>query len=563
MAIVLYVLTAISLAWLLAFLLGRRLSKVWLILLGVSPVVLIYVLNPEFRVYSFHSFMHAGIVYQILNGNIPPPDPLLAGHVTAYPWGAHLVAAGISRLGNVTPFLAIAIMNVGSLVLVMILIYKISQFLIDDEKTNILSVVISIYGITFMNPSFMKLLGAGIPTEFRGVPILLKFITINVLPLGLVAFLLFVYSVLRLEKTGRAIPNVPILLVSILGVGYVYPAFLPGVGVSLALAWIASLVCFKREAVRWNLSTLAFTTATLIVAVLAVRPYLASMTAGTVNQMQVFSGRMVAANLKKYAVVAVPILVVLLANYRAFRRVDPKALLFLVIVVVSTAGAYLAIHLNMDNEYKFLLLSTVTLGILGGVAFGQLAQRFRGLRAIAVFILLALFLFPTFRFVKLKLVQERAGRPSQAFVEKGRSIRSTDGEADQFYQWIKANTDRRSAFIDRELEIPTLAERALFIGIGSREPGQRKGFGPVDMILRLQSGYPARLLDTRTTIVDKVYTGRQPLKPAELEEVRSLRDGLYVVARTTGEPTALDTTMFRKVFASSQGNLNLYELNPR
>ena len=258
-----------------------------------------------------------------------------------------------------------------------------------------------------------------------------------------------------------------------------------------------------------------------------------------------------------------PILVVLLANYRAFRRVDPKALLFLVIVVVSTAGAYLAIHLNMDNEYKFLLLSTVTLGILGGVAFGQLAQRFRGLRAIAVFILLALFLFPTFRFVKLKLVQERAGRPSQAFVEEGRSIRSTDGEADQFYQWIKVNTDRRSAFIDRELEIPTLAERALFIGIGSREPGQRKGFGPVDMILRLQSGYPARLLDTRTTIVDKVYTGRQPLKPAELEEVRSLPDGLYVVARTRGEPTALDTTMFRKVFASSQGNFNLYELNPR
>jgi hypothetical protein len=563
MSIVLYALTAVSLAWLLAFLLGKRTGKVWLILLGVSPVVLIYVLNPEFRVYSFHSFMHAGIVYQILNGNIPPPDPLLAGHVTAYPWAAHLVAAGISRLGNVTPFLAIAIINVGSLALVMVLIYKISQFLIDDEKTNILSVVISIYGITFMNPSFMKLLGAGIPTEFRGVPILLKFITINVLPLGLVAFLLFVYSVLRLEKTGRAIPNVPILLASILGVGYVYPAFLPGVGASLALAWIASLVCFKREAVRWNLGTVAFTAATLIVAVLAVRPYLASMTAGTVNQMQVFSGRMVAANLKKYAVVAVPILVVLLANYRAFRRVDPKALLFLVIVVVSTAGAYLAIHLNMDNEYKFLLLSTVTLGILGGVAFGQLAQRFRGLRAIAVFILLALFLFPTFRFVKLKLVQERAGRPSQAFVEKGRSIRSTDGEADQFYQWIKANTDRRSAFIDRELEIPTLAERALFIGIGSREPGQRKGFGPVDMILRLQSGYPARLLDTRTTIVDKVYTGRQPLKPAELEEVRSLRDGLYVVARTTGEPTALDTTMFRKVFASSQGNFNLYELNPR
>ncbi|HVP57161.1 MAG TPA: hypothetical protein VMU02_03600, partial [bacterium] len=106
MAIVFYALTAVTLGWLGFFLAGKRIPKIWLVALGVAPVALIYVLNPEFRVYSFHSFMHAGIIYQILNGNIPPTDPLLAGHAVAYPWGGHLIAAGLSRVFDITPFLS-------------------------------------------------------------------------------------------------------------------------------------------------------------------------------------------------------------------------------------------------------------------------------------------------------------------------------------------------------------------------------------------------------------------------------------------------------------------------
>jgi hypothetical protein len=54
-------------------LLGRKLSSLWLILAGIAPVVIVHVVNPSFRVWSFHSLLHGGIVYQILNGNLPPP----------------------------------------------------------------------------------------------------------------------------------------------------------------------------------------------------------------------------------------------------------------------------------------------------------------------------------------------------------------------------------------------------------------------------------------------------------------------------------------------------------
>jgi hypothetical protein len=562
MALVLYALTAISLGWLALFLAGRRIGKIWLVVLGLAPVILIYALNPEFRVYSFHSFMHAGITYQILNGNLPPTDPLLAGHAVAYPWAAHLVAAGISRIFNITPFLSIAIMNVASLGLTMILIYRISKMLVDDEAANVLSVVISIYGITVANPSLLRLLAINIPTEFRGVPILLKFITINVLPIGLVCFLLFVYLVLRLEIFGRTSLHAPLLLAALLAVGFSYPAFLPGIAASVALAWIATLIFFKRETLRWSLRTLVSTALVLVATGLIVRPYLALTGAGTVSQIEILSRHMVVANAIKYGVVALPLLVVIAVNLRAFRQVNPRALLFLVIVVTATAAAYLAIHLPLDNEYKFLLLSTVTLGILGGVAFAELAKRLRGYKTIVVFVLLALFLFPSFRFVKLKLVQERAGQPSKAFVEKGRSLRSTDPEADQFYQWIKANTGRKSAFVDQELDIPVLAERPLFLGLGKREPGQQKGFGPVDMILRLQSGYPASLLDMRRTIVEKIYAADRPLTSAEMSDILGLPGDLYVVWRARWQDHTLDSPSLQEVFTSQAGNFKLYRFKP-
>ena len=568
MNLVFFAFVAVSLGWLLLFLRGRQAPWPLLIALGVSPVILIYAFNPEFRVYSFHSFMHAGIVYQILNGSVPPPDPLFAGHTVPYPWAAHLVAAGVSRVFNITPFLAIAALNVASLALVMVLIYKISERLVKDRTANTLSVVVAVYAVTFTNPSLMNVLRLQATAEFRGVPILLKFITINVLPVGLVFFLLFVYSMLRLISSGRIFPHGLMLLAAILGVGFFYPAFLPGVGLSLVLAWITNLVLYRKQTLRWTLPALAASVAALLVGVAAVKPYLALLTTGTLGQMNVLEPRMVVGNLVKYLVVALPLIVVIVLNRGAFRRAAAQPLAFLVVTVTATALGYFAIHLNMDNEYKLLLLSTVTLGILGGIAFGDLAGRCRGSRGwrvAAVFLLVAAFLFPTFRFVRMKLVQERAGRPSQEFVEKGRSLRPADSEADQFYVWVKQHTDPRSAFVDRDPSICVLGERATFVPPGGMGQRDRKGFGPVDLILRLQSGYPDDLIRARRAITDKIYEGAA-LGKSELRELRALGTDVYVVVRS-GAPGAgpgaadLAGDLLTEVYASPSGRYKVYRMN--
>jgi large-conductance mechanosensitive channel len=323
-----------------------------------------------------------------------------------------------------------------------------------------------------------------------------------------------------------------------------------------------SLACLKYAHLRWSLKTIASTVISLVVSAVLIRPYLAALSAGTMSQMQVFSGKTMATSIVKYLVVAVPILVIILVNAGAFKRTDPKALIFLAVTIGATACAYVCVHLNLDNEYKFLLLSAVVLGIPGGIAFSRLIERCQGPRAVVVFVLLAFFIFPAVRFVGRKLVQERSGRPSQTYFEKGRSLRSTDTEVDEFYQWIKQHTDRRSGFIDTDLEMPVLAERALFVGIGGREPGQRKGFGPVDMILRQQSGYPHDLLDRRTTILEKTFAKGRPFSKTELSELHGLPGPTYAVWRR-GQAGSVDSVAFEEAFASRQGSLRLYRFRDR
>ena len=97
--------TGVSLAMLLHQNVYRR--KCVHVLFPVFTVMVmgatIYILNPYSRVYSNHGFFHASMTYQILNGSVPPSDPLFAGYPLHYPWAyAFLVAQG-SRMLNISP----------------------------------------------------------------------------------------------------------------------------------------------------------------------------------------------------------------------------------------------------------------------------------------------------------------------------------------------------------------------------------------------------------------------------------------------------------------------------
>jgi hypothetical protein len=551
-----YTLIAGSLLLVLLILSGRRIPKIWLILWGISPVLVVYLLNPDFRIYSFHSFMHGGIVYQIMNGNIPPFDPLVGGYRAHYPWGPHLIAAALSKAFGVTPFYSLAFLNVASLAAVLVLVYRISRQLVEDERYGILAVICSIYGSTMFIPEMLKGLPEGFPAEIRGIPILHKFITLNTLPIGLVCFLLALYSAIRLFKGGRLIGTGILLLASIVGTGFLYPAFLPGI-VAAVLAGIvvaAVLQASGRYRIDWLRVGLIFGATCVALAVL--RPYLTTIGSGTLSNLAIFNWEYVGKNAVKYLLVATPMLVIVLVSWRSLRdRLQRPGLVILSILTIATLGSYVFTHLPLDNEYKFLLLSSVALGILGGAALGTMLERRRKL---LVFVLIALLLIPSFRIVRLRV--SRGRDIASTYVERGTEIHSTNEEEDELYTWIRENTAPNSVFIDRKLEIPVLAQRQLLVATGGTRRVGQKGFGGVNVILQFQSGYDGEMLNTRRRIIDRMYSNPGALSEAEWAEIRSLPGDVYVVGRTLCQCGKQLRAGFESVFTSSDSTYTLYKI---
>jgi hypothetical protein len=554
--ITIYTLIAGSLLLVLLILSGRRIPKIWLILWGISPLLIVYLLNPGFRVYSFHSFMHGGIVYQILNGNIPPLDPLVAGHPVHYPWGPHLIAAGISSIFRITPFYSMALLNMASLVLVLFLIYRISRLLIDDDRAGILAVICSIYGVTMFIPEMLGLLPDGFPAEIRGIPILHKFITLNTLPIGLVCFLLALYAAIRLLRGSRLVGTGLVMLVSILGTGFFYPAFVPGIIATVATGLVVALVLHFTGRSRINWLRAGLVLAATCIGLLVLKPYLTAVGTGTMSNLAVLNWTYIGKNSLKYLLITIPMLVIVLANPASIRdRFKRPALFVVAITTLATMGSYILTHLPFDNEYKFLLLSTVTLGLLGGAVLGSLRGSYGKYVA---FVLIGLLLIPSFRIVRLRV--SRGRNLASTYVERGVNVHSAEKEENELYTWIRENTATNSVFIDRELEIPVLARRQLLVAVGgSRRPGQ-KGFGGINIILQLQSGYDTGMLSTRRRIVDRVYSESDRLTKVEWDELQSLPGDVYVVARTPEQAAKQLRAGFEMIFASSDSTYTLHQV---
>jgi hypothetical protein len=534
-----------------------RIPKIWLLVWGICPVIIVYALNPDFRVYSFHSFMHGGIIYQVLNGSVPPVDPVVAGYPVHYPWGPHVIAAGISRALSISPFYSLAVMNIISLGFTLILAYKISRLLVADERANILSAVGAVYASTLFIPELLKLLPEGVPTEIRGVPLIHKFITVNTLPVGTVFFLLGLYAGIRLFSGRRPQVSLMLLFISVLGTGFFYPAFIPGLAASVLLGVVIMVLCRLgglKSASTWRIGGLL---AVLIVGLVVLRPYLTVIGSGTVASLEILDWRHVGSNIVRFLLAAGPILALVLITLRALAgRCRPAGLVTLAVVAIATAATYFAIHLPLENEYKLLLLASTALGILGGLAFDVMLGRYR---KSAVFIVLALFLLPTFRVVRLRAM--RGSRIPSTYIERGITVTSAEAEENELYTWIRTNTDPASTFIDSELEIPVLGQRRLFIPLTERGRGQQKGYGMISVILRSQSGYDPAMLDARTEVARKIYRSPQALTDDDMKIFADLPGEPYVVTRTPDAAEGLSGDRFRHVYSSSGGTYGLYRLN--
>jgi hypothetical protein len=272
--------------------------------------------------------------------------------------------------------------------------------------------------------------------------------------------------------------------------------------------------------------------------------------------MEILRWKNVGSNLLRYALTLAPVVVIIALNGRRLAaRLERRGLLTIVIAAVASAGVYLAIHLPLDNEYKLLLISMGMLGILGGLAFDSMLERYG---RSAVLVLIILFVLPALRVSWLRTIRGR-DIPS-TYVERGMIIESLDRHDNELYRWIRIHTAPSSIFIDSGLEVPVLGQRQILIPPPAQGRQQQKGFGLIKIILTAQSGYESDLVNGRTEIVDRIYGPSNRLRADDIETLRTLAVDVYAIARTAVTADKLEAAGFKGVFASSDGSRRVFLL---
>lgn len=535
----------------------KKTNLIWALLVFTGILVLVYKLNPNNRIYSYHGFMHAGIVYQILNGEIPPSNAVMAGTKLTYPWGYEYIAAGITDIFDITPFYTFAIINIISLLVCMVVIYKISRLLIKDDKANILSVIISLFGSTVLNSYLVMYLNRiNIVARTPGVPVWEKFSNINGIPLGLIFYLLFLYSVIRIFVDRKCRLMALLFLLSVAGCGFVYPQFLPGIMASGVLVCLVNLLWHRKENLGLYVRKSLLIIGLLTISGLIVYPYVSSIGSSAKGSIELFNVKSLSLNGVTYLIVCFPILLVIFLSRRFLgKNLDKRVLIIILAVIAATFCCYIFIHLPLTNEYKFLMLSMVTLGILGGVSFGAMRQRWN--KSI-VFMLLLIFVFPAFSSIYTKL-RHYEHLPSR-YVEKGKYIYSKNVEENELYEWIRRETNTDDVFIDSELVLPVLAQRPLFVAWNKQVKGRARAYPGYGFIWRFfQSiwGYDADLVRKRNNIVYSIYSSNRQLSSGQKEELFAYNN-IYVIVRKAFVRRAFSKEGFNEVFRSSQGNFLVY-----
>ncbi len=538
-----------------------ELRPIWVILACMSLIATFYVLNPHNRVYSVHGFFHASMVYQILNGCVPPSDPLFAGYPLHYPWAYAFLVAQVSRMFDISPFYVYSIVHVLALGLLILLTYKISALLLFDKRACVFASLIAVFGSTVLTRNMLNALTDMIHLgHFQVNAAINKFLNINALPLGQVFFYWSVYLLIRIF-TGKARVRLYVMfLLASVGCGFFYPGFLPCIVGIVILMGAGRLVLGKTDFFAGSFRPIVASFMVVGLACLCVWPYMTSTTLGVAAYSQVFNLTGMIQNVTKGALVMLPIIIIILANRKyLLEYADRPAMGVLFVVIAVTTGCYTVLHISTGGEDKFVLLSLVALGMPGGIAFYRLRERLH--RVLFVF-LLCVFLLPSGTIIMAKLrvygnSPLRFYKKSPEFAEDGENLLHRDSEHSQFYQWIKANTPVDSVFIDTGWDIPVYARRRLLVTMDTSSWAAKKGYGLDTTNLSRINRYGPAVCNQRIELVRNVYGYDHSMGRREILATLA-ESNIYVAVRSEGLPCEFNSEGLSEVFLSSQGRFRVY-----
>jgi len=528
-----------------------------MLILALLPVLLIYLVNPHYRIYSRHGLMHVSIVNQVLVHGVPPEAPWLAGQPLAYPWAYHVLVAGMRSLLYAPASVCFAAINLVCLTGTVVLLSMIAGLITPDRRTRCFAVLLALFGMTpfcrgpithVLKPLFARWVGS--PLLVPGVPAVEKFSNVNATPLGIFFTAWFFYLTLQLLAGGsRPWWRYALLFLAVVGAGYFYPLMFLGLGVCTGLGGLLALMYHGRRCIPAVLAYAGCAAAAALVVAPYVLEIASARTAHHPGLQASWAG--VGHNcLRWLGNIGVVLLIAAWEYRRVGGLIRPVHFPWLLLVVFGMVlgGMYAVLSVPPRNEYKFMMQSALCLGVAGSVLVAGFVQRSR-------FIALPLLTLLLLTFGSDLWARIGHPRPATPLVETGAGLRHRDPERNALYTWIANETPSDAVFVDTDMWIPVLGRRSLLVGLHVTHPGAGKpdlaGWTIPPLLLLVNIfGYPPDLVESRAQLVQSLYAAG----PIEETTIAALRRAgasrpVYVVYAPAFRPDRLrDDPRFDRVY---------------
>jgi hypothetical protein len=255
---------------------------------------------------STHGFHHFSIITQVINGIFPPENPGMGGAVLNYLWGYHAFIAALSSPTGINPLRIISILNIVSLFFIFAIAYQFARSLGFKEgycylvSLAVIGLMRSDVFLFFLKglikgtiPATNMTLGLSNPLEIiqnwiiqEGAPWvdrrlmpLNKFYNANSMPTGIVFcmsyFLVLMLNLIKANKNDSL--GMFMMGFIIAGSCVLYPplAIVPLIHLPV---WAGFMCISNREGLKAIIKQMVKLIAPYIVAIVAVLPYLLSIT---------------------------------------------------------------------------------------------------------------------------------------------------------------------------------------------------------------------------------------------------------------------------------------------
>lgn len=532
-------------------------------ILAVVPLLLLvlYIANPVWRIFSDHGFLHQGIVYNILNNGAPPTSPIFAGQNLLYLWGHHYLVALIAWVTNAPLSWIFAGLNILALCFALAFAYRIGRRMDDRPVTGVFAALLALVSCNLfsrgifvdgLHEILMKV-GFAYPLWEYRLLIVAKFYNLNSNGLGIAAVLGWLIATCAfLAEHGRGRLRLVQIVLGAAAVGFLYPVYVINIAATMFFLTALALIRVVPLSARSVLIASVLSAVGLLLTVPYIRIVSAARTTPAITIIDdvnwlILKGMML---LCSFSIV----LALIVLDRKNYTREVPRrwALYAPIALFAAVSGVFWLVLSQEGTEYKHLLIATVMGGLLAAPALGALAAR----TWVGATLLLAA-LSVSFASDWVDLMNTKKWPALTPVAEEGSTLTSPDPAEEALYAWVRSNTRPVDAFIDDNLLMPVAGQRSFYFGPGyqnevllrlqadtGREFADGWEWQPEDLLI--QQGYNRKLIESRKQVALDLLRDGRSARPI----IATFSGGdLYLVARAP---------RLRNILQSERGMVRVY-----